>query len=92
MKYIKSYEDMLPDKYEKGDYVLLEQGGRKWNLYEEVKIVEKLKPSKSFRVEGFNFKNRIIIFWIDKTDIERHLTPDEIDKYESKKQALKYNI
>ena len=104
MKYIKTFEK-LESEYKVGDYILLkEDKDNPWRIYRNVKIIDerdiKRGTMSSYQVETFYLKSEEIVnFWISDEDIERKLTPKEIEDLEMKiedlemkRQANKYNL
>ncbi len=88
MKYIKTQE--VFETYDSGDYV-------KTNYYinscNKFKILEKSTYVKLFIDEKYKCLN---VYgnecWLNKCDIKRKLTKQEIKNFEIKQSSIKYNI
>ena len=100
MKHIKTYETNLVDLTE-GDYIIIKDNERvqqlrdKWTIFPYLcaQVEQIISLSKVLYVETLDVKtNKIAIFWINETDIDRKATKDEIDKYELLKDSKKYNL
>ena len=102
MKHIKTYENLLvKQEYQIGDYVLLleDANRRTWNVDLHCKIID-VENKIGYRTESIGYKIRTFYtndhseakVWIDQKEIERKLTPKEIEEYKLKEEAKKYNI
>ncbi len=94
-KYFENFKSKLEFKYEEGDYVYLTGDG--WNIGPELKIIKQYSVIKnkdiSYKVSGYDIRNKEFkIFWVDEYEIERKLTPKEIETFKIKIEADKYNI
>lgn len=86
MKYIKTYEDNNID-YKKGDYVLFFDPDSKTYLPGKIVVVY-FDHMWSYRIDF----NSGFLGLIDKNEIIRLLTPEEIENFDAQKIAKKYNI
>ena len=81
--------------YKIGDYVLLK--GSKWRVDLEVYIYDLFYDEDEnrfkYHVEGvFRNNNEKTVFWVEDSEIERKMTPEEIENYKIKQSANKYNL
>jgi len=101
MKYLKYFESEL--KYEIGDYILLNldkiysNNERDYNIEEEDQPDDSMAKIIGVDEDDDKFKFGIIFYTdreyrIREDEIERRLTPEEIEEFETKKSALKYNL
>ena len=104
MKYIKRYEDEK-FAYDVGDYVIL-ANENSWNIYPCVKIILRELFSTTLDCDIYDPNNHVTSiksdkrnyqpdnfdFWIDGDDISRVATAEEIETFEMKKNANKYNL
>lgn len=88
MKYIKTHESFFDLKYGIGDYVKLDDDIL---FYPYAKIIELNRVSGYYKCIMF-FSNKIDSDWIDSRNIERVLTPQEIQEFEIKLNQNKYNL
>jgi len=89
---IKKFNDFSKNLYNVGDYVLLNDDDiNKWAIDRESKIIESFEGN-SYRIKSFYKNNKEAVLWITVDEIERLLTPDEIQKYEAKLESIKYNL
>jgi hypothetical protein len=95
MRYIKTYEDIIkynddPRKYKVGDYVLI--SGQMFAAGKDVPV----KLIRQFHFDGSgNFEDLHIDGYTGVCDykyIKRHLTPEEIEDFETKLKVKKYNL
>jgi len=98
MKYLKMYEDNFgTQKYEVDDYVFLLNNRRFWNLNVCCKIIDVLE------IKNGTISYKIKTFWIDdpskeekvwvlQKEIERKLTPEEVEEFEFNQTTNKYNL
>lgn len=106
MKHLKIYEKYkLKAKYKIGDYVSLKITDDAWNVYTIVKILNinsnpfgwPLEDQEmDYYIETFYthpvMKGQNTQFWVDESDIDRKATPEEIEQYELRITANKYNL
>ena len=86
MKYIKTFEPEL--KYKAGDYVLVP----KWNYpYNYCYIQSNDHTDLPYNVTWASKKTERDV-WVKEDEIERLLTPEEIEIYNDLKITDKYNI
>jgi hypothetical protein len=80
-------------KYKINDYVYV-VGYPDTDGYCKILSVNKKLNNRTwdYMIEAYGDNNNFWKSYIDESDIERELTPDEIEKYEAKKDAIKYNI
>jgi len=101
MKHLKLYENF--ETYKVDDYVLLTDLNFKDKNGKWVKLLENLNETKGkiLKIEIVNTeKNDNTYFislmkhflWVNTSNIIRKLTPEEIEEYELKKEAEKYNL
>lgn len=93
MKYLKKFEN-INLKYKIHNYVYV-IGYPNMDGYCKILMVNKKLNSRSWDYMVEAYDNKKNVFWksyIDEDDIVRELTPDEINDYEIKKNAVKYNI
>lgn len=93
MKHIKTYEN-INLKYKKDDYVII-TGYPDFDPFVKIYLVNSKKSKRSwdYLVMGFEYSTQKIQgTYIDELDIIRKLTPYEIDEYEAKENAYKYNL
>lgn len=102
MKHIKTYENIRKYKeYEIGDCIILKEGEHKWNIETHTKIVNKFIPETfqgkpeeytylidAYKLNGGEFLN----FWVNLWEIERKMTPEEIEDYKIHLATKKYNL
>jgi hypothetical protein len=90
-------------KYNAGDYVILDNSDpdKQWKVNLCAKILDNNsnqnrhyeKPNIDYYIETFLLENQMINnFWVDEEEIERLATTEEIEDYELKIAANKYNI
>lgn len=100
--------DMVPSigewKYKTGDYIVLDNSDadRKWMVYPCAKVLDKNsnqnrhdeEPNIDYYIETFLLDNPSMIenFWVDEEEIEDLATSEEIEEYEMKLAAKKYNL
>lgn len=95
---ITLFENFTDDNYKKGDYVLLRDDDpeHRWNLEIECEIIEVFKDInyriKSFYKKGTLTEGEESHIWVKPEEIERKLTPEEIERYKERLFAKKYNI
>jgi len=90
-------------KYKVGDYILLADD--LWAVEHECKIVEvsedklydKLADNYDiyprYKIKTYIIKNNEEYeFWVENNEIERKMTPEEIEDYKISKIAKKYNL
>jgi len=96
MKYIKTFEDSQSEvKYKIGDYVILSESD--WMVKPFVKILDHWWNDEAnmddYEAEAILDEDsgigKVIIC---DDDIERKMTPEEIEKFELEKSAQKYNL
>jgi hypothetical protein len=101
MKYIKKFEKSSEnniEKYEIGDYVLFKK-----NIISDWKSAARYTVFKHAKIIGINTKGRNFIlevisdgtpdiFYVPPRFFERKLTIKEIEEFDLKYQALKYNL
>ena len=79
-----------------------------WNVYRYVKILDNNsaknhynpyneddyeEPQNDYKIETFDLKtNELKKFWVDAVEIDRKLTPEEIEETKAILLAKKYNI
>ena len=107
MKYIKSFESIAPndtsnDTYNNDDYVYINKDylrgyntliDNNWELnkvYPLAKVV--MTAGDHLYVDTISVKNRVVRFWIQDKFIDRSMTSDEIEEYESLLAGNKYNL
>jgi hypothetical protein len=79
------------DKYEIGDYVLLNDDPKnKWMIDIECEIIK--IENDSYQISSFYKNGKCAILWIHNDEISRKMTSEEIEKYEIKKNSEKYNL
>jgi len=78
---------------EKNDFVLLSGDG--WNIFKSyVKVISdsaKYNNEIHYQVSGI-LNNKITKFWVSIIEMERFLTPEEIDEFIMKIEIDKYNL
>ena len=95
------------DKFRIGTWVLLDSE-EKWNVYPYVKIIDNNsakkhynpyneddyeQPLNDYYVETFSLiTNEIEQFWVDDYEIDRELTPEEIEETKARIEAINYNL
>ena len=94
------------DKFKIGTWVLLDTE-EKWNVYPYVKIIDKnsakthynkyddddYEEPPNYYVESFDLETKEIKqFWIDDYEIDRELTPEEIEETKTRIEAINYNL
>jgi len=105
MKYIKLFENFPEYKYEIGDYIRLKDDKNEWRVYLVAKIIDlnstfpptgESPPEPDYRIETFYtyhlMKGEITKFWVEESEIEGLATPEEIEDYELRIAANKYNL
>lgn len=104
MKHLRYFESKKNLDVKVGDYfLLLDNVDYKWNVDLDVKILRLVDRNNkeinslkgelcSCKIEAFKKNGNLVEFWVYNDDLERKLTPEEIDEYEVKKQALNYNL
>jgi len=79
-----------------------------WRVYTYVKIIDKNsakthynkyneddyeEPQNDYKIESFDLETKELKqFWVDASDIDRELTPEEIEETKIRIQAIKYNL
>ena len=100
MKYIKTYEELLPvftssEKYEIGDYVFVDlnimwkDDKDKHVGYAKILDIDK-GVSIPFFVKAIYREDRTVKFWTGTP--ARKLTPEEIEEFETIIDSKKYNL
>ena len=95
------------NKYEVGAWVLLAEP-ETWKVYPYVKIIDKNSakthynkyneddyemPQDDYQIVTYSLNNdEVKTFWVDDSEIERELTPDEIEEVKIKLDTNKYNL
>jgi len=107
MKYIKKFEDvesiLAQLKHKIGDYVLLkfydpiaEVPAKIINITNDEFAINILKMNDLYEVEALVYRydeeEELCEFSVSDKDISRKLTPEEIEDFETKKDALNYNL
>ena len=92
MKYIKLYEnsERFPElKYKAGDYVLI----KKWNYPYNYCYIESNDHSEvPYNITWALKEDGNSNVWVKEKEIERLLTPEEIEIYKELKTTYKFNI
>jgi len=87
MKYLKYFENSI--KYKAGDYVLVP----KWNYPYNYVYIKLNNYSEIPYLGVWSIKNENDFnIWLKDNDIERLLTPEEIEIYKELKTTYKFNI
>jgi len=91
MRYIKKFENW--ESYEEGDYLLLIPE----EYTEEHRYVKVMPTEKSTRAMGLLYITTLLLgknemFFIEKNDVLRKLTPDEIKEIPMKSDSHKSNL
>lgn len=105
MKHIKTFEShpflstFKGPKYNVGDYVILKEDDvhKRWKVKLEGFIYKmfynSVEQQYNYRVEGeYVHNNKETTFFISDSDIERKMTPEEIEDYQLRKESKKYNL
>jgi len=90
MKYLKTYEgDYF--RINMNDYVLIKEDQIN-NFYNE--NIMNVDRGKVIKMTTYSILIELIdsTIWKNRYDIERKLTPDEIDEFEAIKNSKKYNL
>ena len=93
MKYIKKYE-WFEYKYKIGDYVYV-SGYSNFEPYAKIlKVNKETSSGWDYRIRAWSidYKKMVDYFYIDEIDIERKLTPEEIEEFEIQINSNKYNL
>jgi hypothetical protein len=88
MNKLKTYESFFEMKYQDDDYIKFKKG--EFN-YPYAKIIQTMPVASSYKVEMF-FSYKFTTKWIDESQIERLMTPDEIEEFNLELMTNKYNI
>ena len=97
MKYIKKYENTV-EKYNIGDYVLLVDHfvSKQYSLLARIEDIhhDNRYKIKRFKIvhEGDDRFPMWATDWYTFYDVERHLTPEEIEIFKMKEDINKYNL
>ena len=98
IKTFKIFENSY-SKYQEGEYVLLSEDDihKKWRVKLEVYIYEvrynEDDREYQYHVEGvYLINNEEAVFWLKNDEIERRMTPEEIENYKIGKESNKYNL
>ena len=80
--------------YKVGDYVLLSDDPKnKWLVCLECQIIEKFENIEiNYKLKAFYFDGRITNFFVDESEINRKMTPEEIKDFKIKIDTKKYNL
>jgi hypothetical protein len=103
MRYIKTYEMKYDENIKVGDYFLVSllsysrrklepyiwKDGRKTEGIDEVKV-RYLSEKDYDHFYAETTKGELL--YLNKNDIYRKLTPEEIENFEIKKSSIKYNL
>jgi len=101
-RYLENWKYSLEFEYSVGQYVCLK--GEGWNIGPELEILsqyhdEKIKDNGeinydiSYQVAGYDIRDdEYKKFWVDENEIDRILTPEEVEKYKIGREAKKYNL
>jgi len=88
---LKTFENFK--EYKIGDYILLHIG-HLWQVEDECEIIRiDYNIVNNYQVKTY-FKNngKETKFWVDFDEIERKLTPKEVEKIKIRKDTNKYNL
>lgn len=93
MKYIKTYEYLNEEsKYKVDDYIILRNRGLK-DPCGQILETRDDKYTDSYLVEFLTIDRKFIMdLWFQENHILRNANQEEIDDFESKKEAIKYNL
>lgn len=106
MRYIKQFENNNDINYKDGDYILIKKyyidfwksnrATEKQDVFKFAKIIgvknkEYSYSSDKYTLEGIS-NNSIKNFYLPDSYFTRKLTKEEIEEFETKKVALKFNI
>ena len=96
---IKKFENYNNNEYDVGDFVLLKiesdigtKSGKIEVEYYECEIIKKITydsdSTPDFRVKSYNNSK----LWVDYVQIDRRLSPEEIEIFKLKIESEKYNL
>lgn len=95
----KIFEKYSNSWYKVGDYILLLEDDihKKWRVELQGYIYEvyynEEEREYQYHVEGkYHDNNEPVVFWVNISEIERRMTPEEIENYKIKKDSNKYNL
>lgn len=98
IKQFKIFESSY-SKYNVGDYVILldDDIHKKWRVDLQCYIYEvyynEEEREYQYHVESvYPDNNEPVVFWVNNSEIERRMTPEEIENYKIKKGSEKYNL
>lgn len=98
IKSFKIFENSY-SKYNVGDYVILLEDDihKKWRVELEVYVYEvfynETERQYNYHVEGkYRDADENTVFWVENSEIERRMTPEEIENYKIRKNSNKYNL
>lgn len=90
MKYIKEYRNSVKElKYKAGDYVLVPKFDYPYN-YCYIQSTD--HTDMPYFIFWSLFHEDSFTVWVKEEEIERLLTPEEIEEYKNMKGTDKYNI
>lgn len=89
---ITLFEGFTEKGYKKGDYVLLKHRSNDMSIELECLILDIYVSNEYCDIEVFDEDGDLISIDIDLDQIERKMTPEEIERYKLRKFSTKYNI
>ena len=94
---IKSFDKFFGKRYKKGDYILLKDKEDDRSIELECLILavhngKNLNYNFWYDIEVFDDHDELIVIDIFPDEVERKMTPEEIKKYNIRKNAKKYNL
>lgn len=103
MKYLKLYENLWNYNYKIGDYLLIIHPSALAKISFSNDIYPTTLPCKTtfptgeplfgkFQIEYFDKNDKLEKWWITIDNVIRKLTDEEIEEFELKKSANKYNL